>query len=274
MTAEVSNLEKLHRVQFEILEAFSTFCSAHGLHFCLLAGSALGARRHRAIIPWDDDIDVGMLRADYDRFVELVSHFPDGYYFQDWMQDEYLPAPIAKLRKNGTRMVEMSSKDVGGHKGIFIDIFPLDTVPTSRRELKLFHAQVTFLKRALRHKLSYSTKYLGFPLVLGDIAAKIFAIPLSAQRLKHMLQRVVKRASHSPGNQVIAIAGSYSLQKETLQKRWIRDAKPIAFEGGEFPCPHPIDEYLRHLYGDNFMELPPEQKRKPKHPLKTLEFGQ
>lgn len=273
MPPDSYGLDELHRVQFEVLQSFATFCNANGLNFCLLAGSALGARRHGGIIPWDDDIDVGMMRSDYDALVTLRDNLPDGLFLQEWMHDPHLPAPIAKLRKDGTAMVEKTSKNVAGHKGIFIDIFPLDAVPENKWSTRSFYSKVLFLKRALRHKLGYSTRYLGFPLFIADFAAKLFSLVISAEFMKEALDHAIRSAAKSPGDKVVAVAGSYSLAKETLASRWIRDATNVAFESGTYPCPHPIDEYLRHLYGENFMQPPPLNRRAPKHPLERLEFS-
>ena len=116
--------------KLQIAVEVTDLCDRHGIRYALLGGSALGARRHRGFIPWDDDMDMGMLRDDFERFLDVARReLSDSLYVQYWRDDPHMGATFAKVRRNNTVMLEEGSKDTGGHKGISIDIFPFDNVP-------------------------------------------------------------------------------------------------------------------------------------------------
>ena len=125
ITISQGERRRLQLAQLRIAAEVADLCDAHEINYALLAGSALGARRHRGFIPWDDDMDIGMVRDEYERFIAVAkTELSRDLYVQDWREDPHMGAPFTKIRLNGTRMIEESSKDTGGHKGIFIDIFP------------------------------------------------------------------------------------------------------------------------------------------------------
>jgi lipopolysaccharide cholinephosphotransferase len=222
------------------------------------------------MIPWDDDIDVGMLREDFDRFLALKSKYPDEYYIQDWLNDSAMPLAFVKIRRNGTRMLEDTSADVGGHKGIFIDVFPLDNVAESRFAFLLHTRAIRFLQRIAMHKCGYRLKTSRFSYRLIDMVAKTCSVLASERLVKASLSRLL--GWFGPGKMVIAASGSYSPEKETFPRSWLTNARPMQFEGMAMPCPHPIEDYLSKLYG-NYMALPPEEDRGTKHSVLELETG-
>src|SRR5690554_5979187 len=126
-------LAKVHKVQLEIANEVKRICEKNNIKYFMIAGTLLGAVRHRGFIPWDDDLDIGMLRNDYKRFIELAAkELNDTYYLETWYTSSGYGMPFAKIRKNDTRYIEKSSKDVKCHPGIFIDIFPFDNVPNNK----------------------------------------------------------------------------------------------------------------------------------------------
>ncbi len=161
VTAEV---KKLWKVELDLLEAFIAVCKKHNLHYMAFGGTLLGAVRHHGFIPWDDDIDVCMLREDYDRFLEIApQELPDGLFLQTALSDPEYPYGFAKLRNSNTACIE-KSRVLNHHctnQGIFIDIFPMDPMykdPVKReaiseeyRKLRWFYIDV--------HKRYFTQKY-------------------------------------------------------------------------------------------------------------------
>src|SRR5918993_4555253 len=126
-TAELLRLERIHK---EILAKLADYCGRHGVQWFLVAGSAIGAVRHGDVIPWDDDVDVGLLRDDYDRLCALLAREPiPGTFLQDCRNQPGYPLAFAKLRLDGSYLEEPDFKDTAFHRGISIDLFPFDRLP-------------------------------------------------------------------------------------------------------------------------------------------------
>lgn len=132
----------------KILLAVDKVCKEHGLRYYIMAGTMLGAVRHKGFIPWDDDLDIGMPRADYDL---LMSHskewLPKPYEAVCAENDPNYPLPFAKIQDADTTLIErMHLKYLGG---IYLDVFPLDGVPQSNLKQRIHFARYEFYKRVL-----------------------------------------------------------------------------------------------------------------------------
>lgn len=99
-------LKKLQDIELDILIMLKDFCLQHDISWFLDGGTVLGAARHKGFIPWDDDIDIGMLREDYDRFVSLAkTELPSGYSLHDWSNTPGYSAMFAKVYKDRKSVV-------------------------------------------------------------------------------------------------------------------------------------------------------------------------
>ena len=262
---------KLQLTELRIAKDVASLCEQHGIRYALIGGSALGIRRHGGFIPWDDDIDIGMLRSDFDRFIEAArDNLPDHLYVQHWLDDPHMGAPFAKVRLNGTRLVEATSMDTGGHKGISIDIFPFDNVPSGFRELP-WKLQLLFWKRLLRYKTGYTMRSGSTLRYLADLPIRAAARLISMQSAKRHFQGLITRFNDRPSDRVLAVGGAYDFTRDMLKKTWLTDVTKRRFEDRDFPCPTQIDDYLTHMYG-NFMTLPPVAERSNKHTIVDLSF--
>ena len=126
-------LTQLHQVLYEILEEIVRICDKHNIPYFVIGGTAIGALYDKAILPWDDDIDIGMKREDYNKFLQIASQELREPYFLSWIHtDPHSPYYFAKVKKNNTLFVEEMFKDVPMHQGIFVDIFPFDRIPNNK----------------------------------------------------------------------------------------------------------------------------------------------
>ena len=108
-------------------------CGKLGIDYFIIGGTLLGAVRHKGFIPWDDDIDIGMMRSDYEIFVQKAQELlPAGSFLQTRFTDTELPCCFAKVRKDDTTFIETSMKDLHIHHGIYVDVFPFDYYPQNR----------------------------------------------------------------------------------------------------------------------------------------------
>jgi lipopolysaccharide cholinephosphotransferase len=269
---EADNLRRLQLAQLQIAVEVTDLCDRHHIRYALLGGSALGARRHRGFIPWDDDMDIGMLREDFDRFLDVArTELPASLYVQHWLDDPQMGAPFAKVRRNHTVMLEEASKDTGGHKGISIDIFPFDNVPDGPAEYP-WKLELKFWKRLLRHQTGYTIRKLALPLYVADLPTRVGARIVSPALAKRRMHKVMTRFRHRRSDRVLAVGGAYDFKKDMLQVAWLSNVTRQAFEDRQFYCPTALDDYLAHMYGD-FMALPPVEQRRSKHRIRLLDFG-
>ena len=111
----------------DLMITLDGICRKENISYSLHGGTLLGAVRENGFIPWDDDMDIGMLRADYEKFLNVAKEkLNKKYFLQTWDTDEKFALPFAKIRLNGTKYIEHNSKNVDIHNGIYIDIFPYD----------------------------------------------------------------------------------------------------------------------------------------------------
>lgn len=266
-------LNDIHNIQLEMALEVKRICDKYNIKYSIIAGTLLGAVRHKGFIPWDDDLDIGMLREEYDRFIEVCKkELDDKYFLQTWDTDKDFPLPIAKLRKNGTRYVEKNSSKSNHHKGIYIDIFPFDNVPESTIKRKVQNIVTYILKRMLLIKKNYilwedneKLKRIIYKIVF--IVSSLFPGYL----IKDTLYRVMTMYNDRKTNKVVTFGGAYGYNKETINREWLENNKPIIFENVEFSAPCDYEGYLTYFYGD-YMSPPPENKRYNRHNIIEVRF--
>lgn len=155
-------LQQLHRELYEILDVIIQICKKHQIPYFAIGGTAIGALYDEAILPWDDDVDIGMKREDYNRFLEVAPKELGDRYFLSWMEsDPHSPYYFAKVKKNHTLFVEPMFKNVPMHQGIFVDIFPFDKIPDNKLLQKMQYNLVNFLNCCLMGKEVWLWKYAG-----------------------------------------------------------------------------------------------------------------
>ena len=235
-----------------LLVEFDRVCKALHIPYILFAGTLLGAVRHQGFIPWDDDLDVLMLREDYDRFLAeapTVLH-TDGFYLQKEFS-EHWPLFFSKLRLNGTTCLEKyHPKDPEIHQGIYIDIFPCDHAAggTLGRRLQFLASKVVIAKALDRR--GYETH---------SPAKKLFMAVCRLLPRRPFLW-LAKRGDPAGDTVHSFFAAAKDYSKNLFPKAYVTRQTEGVFEGGRYPIPVDYDACLRGLYGD-YMELPPPEKR-------------
>ena len=249
-------------------------CEKHDITFMLGGGSALGAVRHHGFIPWDDDLDINMPRADYERFKAVFSQEMGHEYDMSAPNTEHVVYSFMKIYKKGT--VCREAFDAPQHDGLWIDIFPIDYTPSSLlcRKIKGYCSDfLHFIGASLlisQHendstKEMYqqnSTRRLRYfvALFLGKV------LPFDASYVINYFDRFVQG---TPSEYMTVPTGRNHYQGETLPTSAFIPTKKISFEGVEVPVSKRVEQYLTHLYGD-YMQIPPVEKRE-KHYITKFE---
>jgi lipopolysaccharide cholinephosphotransferase len=258
-------LKEVHEVLLQMLLAFSEYCDHYGLRYYLVGGTLLGAVRHKGFIPWDDDIDVGMPRPDYERFLTLTRSEP--------VKDEYrvisarersLPMPFAEMIHVNSRLERPTSKYIDGEfrqLHLFLDIFPQDGWPESEKEARRLVRRTNFLR-----KLSTESRAtIGAGTTVFKRVAKIPAILLGraigTMNIDNHIDRIGKKYNYDLSKYVGAITyGIYGIGERCKRSEVFPLAK-VEFEGHMLPAPGCWDSYLTGIFGD-YMTPPPKEQQK------------
>lgn len=220
---------------------------SENIFYYLDSGNALGAVRHKGFIPWDDDIDICILRKDVKRFVKAIKSM-DGYYLQEPYSIDW-PYLFYKIRKNNTTAIEKTWVDTRMHQGLFIDVMVMEDYPNSKTARRLYDWIV------------------GKLVVLGDLTRDhspskrdiIFSTVSIVSKILNVVLDVI-----SLGDCDYVTQRTFFKSTNTYCKKYINNTYYADYETYQLPLPSGNDELLKMKYGD-YMKLPPENKRVGPH---------
>lgn len=261
-------LKKIQRHELMMCENFVKVCKTLNLTYYLMGGSMLGAVRHSGYIPWDDDLDVGMPRQDYEIFLEKgQSLFPQNYFIQTHLSDPEYPYNFAKLRDTDTAFVESAVKNFNINHGVFIDIFPLDIYPDNKIQQRILE----FIKKLTEVRVRETLYFEISPQY--SIVSKI-AIALAKVVYPDYKSAVVAREkaikAYKKGKKLANHGGAWK-GREIVPSEWYGEGVMVDFEGIKVRIPSHSDRWLEQVYGD-YMQMPPEEKRVAHHYTEVVDL--
>lgn len=268
------NQKKLHRCHLILLAEIKRICEKHNIRYFAIAGTLLGAVRHTGFIPWDDDMDIGMLRSDYERFLTVAEQELDSRMFlQNFTTDEQYALPFTKLMLKGTLFEERSAVGTNAKKCIYVDVFPLDNAPDSEQERAAQDKKTYLLRRLLLAKLGYKVyEAHETKKKLVYTALRLLTVFIPRKTLVGAIEKEIKKYNGVPTENIVNIGGAYGYKKEMLKKSWFDTTAELPFEDTSIAAPGAYKEYLTYFYGD-YMTPPPENKRGDRHNVVRLDFG-
>lgn len=263
-------LKKIQSIELELLCEIDSICRKNNITYTLGYGTLLGCIRHNGFIPWDDDIDICILRSDYERFRSICkTELSDKYFYQSHDTDKCYYYLWDKIRVNDTVFKETYVGRHDIHHGIFIDVFPIDNVPNVRSKFRIQYLIYKFYKTGLMIKYVDIKARRGKKKLQAWILRFIFA-PFSLEYLyKKSLKSQMKYSSTQSTN-VANFASAYGM-KDEFPKAYYTDVEERAFEGQKFFVSQKSHDILTKLYGD-YMQLPPVEKQCTIHDLQELKF--
>lgn len=245
-------LKKVWNVELDLLKRFLDFCTANNLKCWVDGGTMLGAVRHKGFIPWDDDVDMVMPRADYDRMLRLAPrYFTEPYFLQSAYSDVDYFRGHAQFRRSDTAAIRPSDSFQPFNQGIFIDIFVLDNAPDDEEARKKIIHDSTRIFRFLKAK---NTAIL----TSGRLGLVFRKIKCRHEVKKKGWTAIYKRAEDmlrsTEGEDCKCVAElSFSGDSIMFPRHIFDETVWMDFENIKVPVPKDFDTFLRTQYGDNYM---------------------
>ena len=254
------SVEEVKKYQLEILDVVSSFCETNQINYWLDTGTLLGAVRHKGYIPWDDDIDIGMLREDYDKFIKLFNQSNSRYQFQCYENNSKFYVAFGKVLDIKTELYEPDRN--GSKSAVNVDVFVYDNAPDDDKLVKKMYD--------CRDRLTYMALFSrGNQILPKDNAIKrleksllhILLLGVSSEKCIKKLIENSKKFSHIETKRV----GNFtSASRIAVDKKVFQSFVDVEFEGKFYKAPVGYDEWLTDFYGD-YMQLPPADKRVSHH---------
>ena len=249
-------MNEYQKISYEILKEFIEICKKLKLRYYLACGSVLGAVKYQGFIPWDDDIDVCLLRPDYEVFVrEAPQYLPPHLFLQNYKTDPRFPSITSKIRDCRTTWIEKGVAHLTMNHGIYLDVFPIDGYPNTIKAQKEFEKKKMKFERV--RALSYESRYnpLAVRTNLIILKKKLFGKGKASAENIMEYEKFVSEYSPLDSN-IWCNHGNWQGKLEYAEKSQYGDGISAIFEGIEVRIPENYDAYLTQKYGDWRADLP------------------
>lgn len=261
-------LRKMQLVELEMLKELDRICRKHSIKYVLDAGTLLGAVRHGGFIPWDDDVDVRMLRADYDRFCEVCkTELNNAFFLQTYKTDPGFLWGYARILKNGTVFMRKDHEMIKSRNGIFIDVFPCDSYPDDEKDRR--HAQrVSWLCRKGRYSVVGKKYAKKLSARIGFAFLNLFPV-----RIYHrMEEKLIAKCNETETQRVRCYGWGDAVEDRGFLRRWFFDLDDMKFEDSYFCVSKEWHDFLVLSFGEDYMIPVSEDHRKPRHTAISIQL--
>lgn len=275
MTNEYGNLE-LHQVLLAAMKDIDKICRENGLNYFLHAGTLLGAFNHKGFIPWDDDVDISLMRQDYEKLCDiLIREYGDKYFLQNYQTDPNYRNNRSVLRVLGTEVIHYHRDADNVRNEIGIDLVPLDAAPDSKMLRKLQQGAIWVFDAAVQIKQgdiiprNPVMKCIGLlgkmdRTKLGSIIDKL------AMMFNNWNTEYIGLLTYTGKN---PYTGRSGYENDLMPRRWFTDPIRVDFEDTRFTTISSPTEDLVHRYGPKWAEPYPEEKRTTKHDVESYRIS-
>ena len=274
----MGNLRKLQLKELDIFKEFIRICEENNLKYYIIGGTFLGAVRHQGFIPWDDDIDIALPREDYEKFIKIAKEQAKeeydviNYKTIQGKRDYYYF--YYKFINKNEKVIEKQFEKEGITSNAWIDLMAIDDFPSNKI------ARFWVEKKMLWYRLCMGLYNIQFVReknnrgTLEKIAINLgkridIGKYINPDKVLNGINKTFKKVNKNNSTESGTIFGSYGMRELVKKEYWGNGAK-YKFEDIYVNGPEKAKEYLTHMYGDNFMEIPPENKRATYH-VKLIE---
>lgn len=262
-----AKLKKLQKVELELLVEFDRICRKNGIKYSITGGTLLGAVRHGGFIPWDDDADVSMLRTEYEKFVRVCDSELDSerFYFQDIKRTKGYRWGYGKLRRKNSSFIREHQEHMPYEQGIFMDIFPRDSVPDSLIYERIHNLDCFIVRKILWSEVGkYAEKSCGKRIIYKVLSR------LTKNKEKDIYYGLLNRSRNLKTRRVRALTFPIPHKGKGYLRKWYAGYEDIMFEGYPLMVESGYKDWLKYEFHD-YMKLPPKSKRKC-HPVVDIRF--
>ena len=268
-----SDIKKIQEIELDSLTVFSDLCKKLNIEYYLYGGSMLGAIKYNGFVPWDDDLDIALMRHDYDKLIkEGPSLLPDDYELQEPSINKITPYPYIKFRRKDTTMVEYAAYRLKMNHGVYFDVYPIDNIPDDEELYKHQHRKLQRLVRIflLRQRGGLTRPVTSLRLFLKAVIK--YSIYCMLQFIPHdYLVSKMYNTMVAYNNITTKRQGNYFYPRAVNYFDGILPAVEVLFEMRKEKIPKGYEVNLRNRYGD-YSILPPEDQRIGHRPY-ILEIG-
>lgn len=265
MELSKEELQKLQKVEYDMLCEVDRICRKNGIHYTLYAGTVLGAVRHQGFIPWDDDADVAFLPEEYAKFAEACKTDLDTekFFFQDHRTDAHYRWGYGKMRRNGSAFVRDGQEHMNYHNGICIDVFELFYLPNHLALRKLYFFLFFLLRKTLYSEVGKENEENRF---LRLVYKLLYRIP------KETVFRIAERLRiRRPTDYVHHLFIPTKNTKYGIPRAVFDEYTDLRFEDRQFMVMKDYEKYLKLSFKD-YKQLPPAEKRVSHNPASRIIF--
>ena len=243
-----SDRKKVWNVELDLLKKFIEVCNKYNLKYFIFSGSMIGVIRHQGFIPWDDDIDVAMLREDYNKLLEIADkEFTNEYFFQTPYNDK-LYRGHAQLRNSNTTGILPREINMKYNQGIFLDIFPLDEYPSTKEEYDKQNKKLLKYKELLTRYYDYGSTFKS------KIYTYLIARPIvDLHGYKNYYKKYEKECSkyNGKGNGIVSnLSLIYDREKNNIYREELDEMIEMPFENVMVTVPKKYDDILKRTFGE------------------------
>ncbi len=261
-----SELREVQMIEVELLVEVDRICRKCGIHYCISAGTQLGAIRHKGFIPWDDDADVAFLRSEYEKFRNACKKELDStrFYFQDYRNTPGYRWGYGKLRRKDTKFIRLGQEHMPYAQGIFIDIMPYDNVPDGYLARKVHNFQCFIYRKCFWAPIGKQQE-TGIKRLIYKLLDKI-----PDKKIYMSFTKFIYKCNQRETKRIRIFSFPVPGHENGYLRECFENVLPTEFEGVQLMGMKDFNTYLSYKYG-NYMELPPIEKRKV-HPISELKL--
>ncbi len=263
------SLTEIQSTQLEAMKHIHEVCVKHDIKYYIIAGTMLGAVRHNGFIPWDDDIDIAMFREDFEKFKLIFNKEFDKskYFLQHFETDSYFSKALMRVLVVGTKLDLPYEDHLKHRKEMYLDIFPLDNAPDTKEARNTHAKKIRNIDKLF--KLRYY-KIFGKDSQFSIFIKKCVSFFISLIPRKVLVKKrieIMQQYNKVQTSLVVSTVSQYKYEKQSMMRGLYGNPTLIKFEDAEFFGPEYPEQYLKQLYGDNYMQIPPIEKRRTPTPV-------
>ena len=265
MEYKEAELSRLQEALYATLSEVDRICRKHGIRYFVTGGTAVGAYFWQKILPWDDDVDVGMMRPDYECFAQIAQEELGGKFFLQTPQTEpHTPFYFMKVRMNGSRFSEATFKHIKMHQGIYVDIFPFDKIPKQKWLERLPHKALFFLNGLFIAKEIWQWKHCGKcdipePRKRGWLPC-FFTRLLITLLSKRLIYKIMYRVQTMFNGKDLPLCKNIITKSERLPIEDVKQSQIVTLGPLQVSAPRDLLLYLNNHYGSVRKDIPDEMK--------------